>query len=115
MLSTSHSYYLQVQGQLAICEKDYCDFICWTSLGLYVEPINRDESVFEAIKPALDLFFKEVILPHLVKNRTKAICKVSNEPVHCLCKKEEFGKMTACDNDSCEIIFCILSSCFVPL
>ena len=112
MLSTSHGYYVQVQGQLAICDKDYCDFICWTPHGLYVERINREESVFGAIKPALDLFFKEAILPRLVRYGTKPIsdtpkndCKVSTAAVYCFCKKAEFGRMIACDNENCTIVW----------
>jgi hypothetical protein len=34
-LSNSHSYYNQVQGQLAICDVNYCDFICWTTKGVF--------------------------------------------------------------------------------
>ena len=29
-LSKSHEYYYQIQGQLAECDKEYCDFVCWT-------------------------------------------------------------------------------------
>ena len=30
LLSRKHKYYYQIQGQLAVLERDYCDFVCWT-------------------------------------------------------------------------------------
>ena len=103
---------MQVQDQLAICDKDCCDFICWPLHGLHVEWINRKESTFLTIEPALDLFFKTVILLQLVRNGTKACasdqdtlkndCKAA---IYCICKKEEFGRMIACDNPNCKIIW----------
>ena len=41
-LSTIHDYYYQVQGQLSICNKPYCDFICWTKKGIFCERIFKD-------------------------------------------------------------------------
>ena len=35
--SESHDYYRQVQGQMAICECSYCDFVCWTPHGMHIE------------------------------------------------------------------------------
>ena len=32
-LHHTHAYYFQVQGQLSICARDYCDFVCWTPHG----------------------------------------------------------------------------------
>ena len=36
-LSSKHNYYFQIQGQLALCNRSYCDFICWTPLGVHIE------------------------------------------------------------------------------
>ena len=33
---------LQIQGQLTICHKLYCDFIVWTECGLFVKRVNSD-------------------------------------------------------------------------
>ena len=54
MLSFKHDYYIQVQGQMAICNREYCDFVCWTPKGMHVERISFDPSVFDKIKPLLD-------------------------------------------------------------
>ena len=32
-LSQTNNYYSQVQGQLEVCDKQYCDFVCWTKRG----------------------------------------------------------------------------------
>ena len=38
-LKVSHDYYLQVQAQLSMCGKVYCDFVCWTTASIHVERI----------------------------------------------------------------------------
>ena len=97
-LSNDHPYYVQVQGQLTVCRKDYCDFIVWTPVGMYVERIIRSSFMFEPIKAALDDFFRIVLLPLLLqgKNSVKAA-------VFCWCQQEESGRMIACDNSKCAI------------
>ena len=69
-LSQKHDYYLQVQGQLAICNKEYCDFICLTPHGMHVERIVRNAAAFDAIRPSLDAFFKDVLLPWLLRGQS---------------------------------------------
>lgn len=29
-LKKTHDYYFQIQGQMAVCRTNYCDFVCWT-------------------------------------------------------------------------------------
>ena len=45
-LLENHDYYYQVQGQLALCEKPCCDFVCWTTKDIHVEKIKRDAEFF---------------------------------------------------------------------
>ena len=65
-LSMTHDYYYQVQGQLAICNKPYCDFICWTTKGIFIEQIFKDGNFFDSILPSLKAFFLKYILPELL-------------------------------------------------
>ena len=68
-LKSTHDYYIQIQGQMAICKKDYCDFVCWTPKGVHVERIAFDASVFSRIKPSLDHYFQSVeLLTHAVQD-----------------------------------------------
>ena len=65
-LKLDHSYYYQVQGQLAVCEKDYCDFVCWTKKGMHVERIARNEHFFNMFAPKLEEVFFQYILPEVM-------------------------------------------------
>lgn len=46
MLKRSHNYFIQIQGQMVICQKEYCDFVCWTRQGIHIERISYDPEVF---------------------------------------------------------------------
>lgn len=41
-LNRSHKYYTQVQGQLALCGGQFCDFVVWTPIGLITQRIYYD-------------------------------------------------------------------------
>ena len=106
----SHQYYYQTQGQLSVCEMEYCDFICWTPCGVHIERILRDSlSFFNTVKPALDIFFINVLLPLLLTGRTNYESKdrstssllINAEPRYCWCGGIEEEKMIACNNASC--------------
>ena len=49
-LDKKHDYYYQVQGQMAIWKKPYCDFICWTTKGLIITRIQADGNLFEELR-----------------------------------------------------------------
>ena len=100
-LKETHDYYMQVQGQMAICQKDYSDFVCWTLKNLHIERILFDPSVFSRIKPSLIRFFQSVVLPELL---THAIHDGDSEnQTYCICGGEEHGRMVACDNTQCTV------------
>lgn len=45
----SHKYYTQVQGQLEICRKTFCDFVVWTPNGLFTQRIYKDQHYVEKL------------------------------------------------------------------
>ena len=108
-LSHTHDYYLQMQGQMSITNRNYCDFVCWTPVGVHIERVKLDQDVFDRIKLSLKSFFRDVLLPLLLKGDFTA--SAASEPktstsdetssVYCWCKRNEFGKMIACDNNTC--------------
>lgn len=119
-LHPNHEYFYQIQGQLAICEKEYCDFVCWTPYGVHVERILANPLHFRDTKAALDEFFLQVLLPLLLTgkeqvstNKSKRMGKVSQPSRHttsllhkkskryCWCNGEDIGRMIACDNTRC--------------
>ena len=69
-LKRTHSYYYQVQGQLAICMRDFCNFICWTPVGMVVERIETDPIFFENMKLKLYKFFVNTILPCILTGKS---------------------------------------------
>lgn len=56
-LKTSHKYYSQVQGQLAITGLSWCDFVTHTSADLSIERIWRNEHFIAEMKDKLDLYY----------------------------------------------------------
>ena len=42
-LNNSHAYYAQLQGQLAITGRQFCDFVVYTTKDLFIQRINLNE------------------------------------------------------------------------
>lgn len=69
-LKKRHNYYFQVQGQLAILNREWCDFIVWTLKGISVERILFDGDFwFRHCLPSLKSFYYGVMLPEIVYPR----------------------------------------------
>ena len=66
VLDKKHQYYFQVQTQLFVTKKAFCDFIVWSQGGLRVDQIYQDDEFFEMHLPAVTHFFKYSILPDLL-------------------------------------------------
>jgi hypothetical protein len=121
-LSLSHQYYHQVQGQMLVTLLQYCDFVCWTTSGVFVERINFDNDYSQLI-PSLEDFFKRIyIIPELLTHKllhsltttVPATSASSSQPTHdvndngvsssyayCYCRNDIGGRMICCDNESC--------------
>ena len=81
-LCCKHAHYHQIQGQLAPCKLGFCDFVCWTPVGMHTEHIHCDPSYFSLTKPSLNRFFVKIILPLLLTGRsvtTSIDCNSSTE------------------------------------
>ena len=52
-LKRDHAYYAQVQGQMGITGSKWCDFIVYTSKGLYVERVTFDSDYWRNLKTEL--------------------------------------------------------------
>ena len=107
-LSKEHNYYYQIQGQLALCNRSYCDFVCWTPCGVHIERVVRDESFWNQMQPKLQTFFVEVLLPKILSpqpinssNKENTSPNQAKGDVYCFCRKGEKGRMIACDNPLC--------------
>jgi len=69
-LKMSHSYYFQVQGQLAMTDRDYCDFFVFSQYGYYLERITRDDAFWQSLLPVLTGFFREHVAPRIAQLNT---------------------------------------------
>ena len=71
-LKVTHNFYFQIQAQLAICNKNWCDLIvrCTNPYGIHIERITRDKHLWENdMLPKLKWFYYEALLPELAMPR----------------------------------------------
>ena len=66
-LNRQHMYYTQIQGQLAVAEKDWCDFFVYSRHGWYCERIRADKIFWARCKEQLVRFFKLFLAPELIR------------------------------------------------
>ena len=72
-LRRSHHYYAQVQGQMAIGKRNWCDFVIYTQKNIAVERITFDSSYWSnELQPKLVDFYDNILAPEIVS------------PIHCL-------------------------------
>ena len=69
-LKRSHDYHYQIQMQLLVTEKKFCDFILYAENGpVSIERIFRDELLTDEILKLLTLFLMSVIAPEIFEMR----------------------------------------------
>ena len=65
-LKKSHDYYYQVQGQLYITGRPWCDFVVWTPTFTSIECIWFDGVLWsKKMYPRLKAFYMNSLLPEL--------------------------------------------------
>ncbi len=57
----------QVQGQMAICSRKWCDFVIYTNKGISVQRIKFDESFWKDMLLKLKSFYVTSVLPKLAQ------------------------------------------------
>ena len=115
-LSKNHPYYYQVQAQIHICGRKYCDFYVWTEKDYHVERILPEPNFWADCIEKCASFFQLCLLPELVGkfysrethlkggDETETCSKEGKaKEVFCYCKQPENSPMIACDNDMCKI------------
>ena len=66
-LKKTHAYYAQVQGQMAIGERPWCDFVVYTNKGLTVERIYFNATYWnDKLLPKLVKFYDNCVVPEIV-------------------------------------------------
>jgi len=64
-LSRSHKYYTQIQCQLAVAGRDWCDFFVYSPCGYHLERIYLDKVFWQSRRQVLEQCFNTVVIPHL--------------------------------------------------
>ena len=66
-LKKKHNYYCQVEGQMAITQRTWCDFVVYTEKGLSVECIYYDSDFWSnELLPKLVAFYDNCLAPEVV-------------------------------------------------
>ena len=66
-LKNSSSWYIQIQGQMGVCTKQWRDFILYTKKGIAVDRIQFDSKLYEKIVQTSKSFYEEYIVKALLK------------------------------------------------
>ena len=66
VLKKTLSYYSQIQGQMAIGERTWCDFVAYTSKGLSVQQIPYDPQYWTDNLPKILSIYNDCIVPECV-------------------------------------------------
>lgn len=66
-LKTNHLYYYQIQTQMHVCLRSYCDLVVWSeSCGIIYERKYADERFFSSIIDDIQHLFIYEVLPEVV-------------------------------------------------
>ena len=69
-LRTTHAYYYQVQFQMAVMDRTWCDFVLWSPKGSpSVERIFRDEQLIDTMVKSGVKLWKHIIAPECFEMR----------------------------------------------
>jgi len=104
---TSHAYFTQIQGQLVIADRQYCDLVVWTTVGIAMERVLPDVSFSEKLLTRLTAFYMNYIIPQFIAEHPLEDTIFMDSPsnteslLYCFCQKEESGKMIMCEGSHC--------------
>lgn len=56
----NHMYYTQVQIQMYVTKIYKCDFVVWTTKGIFIEPILYDEAFVSECLQHIQTYFEDV-------------------------------------------------------
>ena len=67
VLKRGHLYFAQVQGQMAVGERPWCDFVVYTTQGLSIQRVLFDSDYWnKLLLPKLVSFYNNCVVPEIV-------------------------------------------------
>lgn len=76
-LKKNCAYYFQVQGQMAVTGRSYCDFFVYTTKGYFKERITYDRALWSRMEAQFEWFWKCIICPEIFLKTVKKSLDVS--------------------------------------
>ncbi|XP_078655658.1 uncharacterized protein LOC144902231 [Branchiostoma floridae x Branchiostoma belcheri] len=70
-LNKNHAYYFQVQAQMGVTGRRWCDFYVYSKVGYHLERIHFKEDVWMGAVVAAEQFFNEYVAPELVHRKIR--------------------------------------------
>ena len=70
-LKRNHKYFFQIQGQMGITNRCWCDFVMCVGDKVFVERIDFDEKVWNDLQKSLVQFFRRLLLPEIISNENR--------------------------------------------
>ncbi len=100
-LKVKHRYFAQVQGQMAITKRQWCDFFVTTAHGHILIRIDFDPRYWENLESQLCSFYVDYFVPLLLKCQAQP--QIEQD---CIPTTSEKVDMEVDDNDSVVCPFC---------
>ena len=72
-LKQNHPHYTQIQCQLSICEKSYCDLMMFTFRGSIVTRVYREDNFIPKHLDRINAVYKSGILPELMTRQYRDV------------------------------------------
>lgn len=102
-LCPKHSYYFQVQLQMYVLKRTFCDFVVWSKSFIFTQRIDFDENfIKENLNKVLKLH-AEVIKPELLARFYTEPVVNNGEESFCVCNRRKDEEMVSCSSNSCKI------------
>lgn len=70
-LKKNHIYFYQIQGQMAVTGRQWCDFFVWTLKGHSIERVHFDPNLWSDMARKLAQFYTNAMVPELFSTRVK--------------------------------------------
>jgi hypothetical protein len=100
-----HKYFCQVQGQMAISKRMWCDFFVYSCNGTFLRRINFQEDYYANVQSNLVDFFKTVIAPKCIEQKMcVSPCNVSSDNV----SREFECEPMEVENGEGDVCFCLI-------
>jgi hypothetical protein len=65
-LKESSKWYHQIQGQLFVCKKNFCDFVLFSKKEIFIQRIYADDDWINSVIPKILRFYDDFVFPQLL-------------------------------------------------